>query len=44
MRVGNDMGRNFVGCDITCQPSHRDRASQDVRRKADRGTAARVSP
>jgi hypothetical protein len=20
MRVGNDMGRNFVGCDIACQP------------------------
>ena len=44
MRVGNDMGRNFVGCDIACQPSHRDRASQDVRRKADRGTAASISP
>jgi site-specific DNA-methyltransferase (adenine-specific) len=31
MKVANHMGRNFVGCDIACQPSHRDHASQDVR-------------
>jgi site-specific DNA-methyltransferase (adenine-specific) len=23
MRVANDMGRNFVGCDIACEPLHR---------------------
>jgi site-specific DNA-methyltransferase (adenine-specific) len=44
MHVANDMGRNFAGCDIACEPPHRGRSSQDVRRNADRGTAARVSP
>ena len=33
------------GCSTSpTSPTHRDRASQDVRRKADRGTEARVSP
>jgi site-specific DNA-methyltransferase (adenine-specific) len=43
MHVTNDMGRNFVGCDIACQPP-RDQASQVVRCEADCSTTARVPP
>ena len=44
MSLANDMGRSFVGCDIVCQPPHRDHACQDVCREADCGIAARVWP
>ena len=44
MHVANDMGRNFVGCDIACGPPDRDPASHDISRNAEHGTAARVSP
>jgi site-specific DNA-methyltransferase (adenine-specific) len=44
MRVANEMGRKFMGCDIACEPPTEIVGSQDVRCKANRGTAVRVSP
>jgi site-specific DNA-methyltransferase (adenine-specific) len=44
LRVANEMGRDFVGCDIAHRPLQRGRASRDTRRKtSDSGTAARVA-